>query len=107
MLDHCALVRGAIRDRQQVCASVGGRPVRLCPQALGWRGEEAYVQAVVLQERRGPGIEGGPWQWLLSWQWIRLADLAISCAVAGEWVTCPRDQRPDRDFLTQVVCEAE
>ncbi len=106
VLDSFGLIREAIRARAQLWACVHGRAMRLCPQMLGWHGDDAYVQALVLQPRPGGVLEGGTWQWLLHWQWIRLADLQIPTLGAGQWIGCPREQRPDTNFLSRVYCEA-
>ncbi len=106
LLDTVALIREAIGARAQVWADVHGHTVRFCPQALGWRGDDAYVQALILQPRPGGVVEGGTWQWLLRWQWIRLADLQIAALGGGQWIGCPCEQRPGREFLTRVYCEA-
>jgi hypothetical protein len=109
-LETFALIREAIAQRAQVWAYVGGRGIRFCPHALGWRGEDAYVQVLVLPERHGSVGEGGTndgaWPWLLAWQWLKLADLTIPCLRQGEWITCAGDQRPATNFLTRLYCEA-
>jgi hypothetical protein len=105
-LEIFGLLREAIVRRAQVWAILHGERIHFCPHALGWRGDEAYVQALVLQERRENVIEGGTWQWLPSWQWVRLADLEIPVVRRGEWITCPPEQRPELDFLTLAYCVA-
>jgi hypothetical protein len=104
--DSFALIREAIAERSQVWAYVDGRAIHFCPQTLGWHGDDAYVHALVLQPRPGSVVEGGTWQWLLRWQWIRLADLQIPTLGGGQWIGCPREQRPDTNFLSRVYCEA-
>ncbi len=104
-LDTFALIREAIVHRAQVWAILYGGPIHFCLHALGWRGEEAYVQALVLEAHRESIGEGGTRERLLRWQWLRLADLRIPVLRHGEWINCPRDQRPVTTFLTRVYCE--
>jgi hypothetical protein len=104
LLGVFALVREAIVRHAQVWAYVDGRALHFCPQTLGWRGEEPYVQALVLRERPEGAHEG--WAWLVGWQWLRLADLRIPALRDGEWISCPRDQRPRTIFLTSIYCDA-
>ena len=99
-LEIFGLIRETIVRQAQVWANLHGERIHFCPHALGWRGDEAYVQALVLQERREDVIEGG------TWQWVRLADLEIPVIRRGEWITCPPEQRPDLDFLTLAYCVA-
>ena len=99
-LEIFGLLREAIVRRAQVWAILHGEPIHFCPHALGWRGDEAYVQALVLQERREDVSEGS------TWQWVRLADLEIPVVRHGEWIMCPPEQRPDLDFLTLAYCVA-
>jgi len=107
LLDIFALVREAMTQRLQVWAYVEGRAVHFCSQALGWRGDEAYVLALVFRDRCVEDVRGGTRQWGLGWRWLRLADLRIPALRRGEWISLPRDQRPARNFLTRVYCEAE
>jgi hypothetical protein len=107
-VETIGLVRRAICAREQVAGYLEGQGVRLCPHALGWRGEDIYVLGLVLRQRREPVADGPDWEWLMDWRWIRLADLRIPVAQKGDWVTCPRAQRPNASaFLTRVYVEAE
>jgi len=101
------VIRGAIARREQVWAYRAGRLVRLCPHALGWREDEPYVLALVLRERPGGAIEGARWERLLGWEWLPVAALESPCPRRGDWITCPREQRPPTDFLSIICCEAE
>jgi hypothetical protein len=101
------VIRCAVAEREQVWAYVDGHLIRLCPHALGWRGDEAYVLALVLRERPGTAVEAAPWEWLLGWEWLPVAALESPCRRQGDWITCPREQRPPTDFLSVVCCEAE
>jgi len=103
--DAFGVICEAMRRHAQVWAYVEGRPIHFCPQALGWHGEDVYVQALVLRERPG-NVEGGGWEWLLRWKWLRLADVQIPALRPGDWIGCPPDQRPSIDFLTRVYREA-
>jgi hypothetical protein len=105
-LEIFGLIREAIVRRAQVWANLHGGPIHFCPHALGWRDDDAYVQALVLQERRAGVVEGGTWQWLPNWQWLRLADLEIPVLRRGDWITCPPEQRPALSFLTLTYCVA-
>ncbi len=106
LLETFILIHRAIQHREQLWGYCKGQPVRLCPHALGWRDDDAYVLALVLSDRREPA-DGASWEWLMEWQWIRLPDLDIPFARRDAWVTCPREHRPSTDFLTQVSIEAE
>jgi hypothetical protein len=107
-VDVLGLVRKAIRDREQVSAYLEGQGVQFCPHVLGWRGQDLYVLGLALRHRSEPVADGPSWEWLMEWQWIRVADLQIPVARKGEWVTCPRTQRPSAEaFLTDVYVEAE
>jgi hypothetical protein len=105
--DRLNVIRGALAKREQVWAYLDGRLVRLCPHALGWREDEPYVLALVLRERPGAAIEGARWERLLGWEWLPVAALESPCPRQGDWITCPREQRPPTDFLSVVSCEAE
>jgi hypothetical protein len=107
-VETIGLVRRAICAHEQVAGYLEGQGVRLCPHALGWRGADLYVLGLVLRQRREPVADGPAWEWLMDWQWIRLVDLRIPVAQRGDWVTCPRDQRPSAsEFLTRTCVEAE
>jgi hypothetical protein len=107
-IEVLGLLRSAICAREQIAGYLEGQGVRFCPHALGWRGEDLYVLGLVLRERHEPVADGPAWEWLMDWRWIRLADLHISVAYKGDWVTCPRTQRPSAsEFLTRVYVEAE
>lgn len=106
-LDTLALVHGAIRNKEELWGYMEGRGIRLCPHAVGQRGDEIYVLGLVIREREGVVVEGAGWEWLTEWRWIRLAELQIPVAHRGEWITCPQDRRPPRDFLTRIYVEAE
>jgi hypothetical protein len=107
LLDIFALIREAMTQRAQVWAYLEGQAVHFCPRALGWRGDEAYVLALVLPDRFAEGFKGGTRQGRLGWRWLRLADLRIPALRRGEWISFPRDQQPATSFLTRVYCEAE
>jgi hypothetical protein len=106
-LETFALVHRAMLDCEEVWAYLKGRRVRFCPHALGWRGETPHVLGLLLRDRHERLADGGGWEWLLEWQWLPLADLTIPIARKGEWIACPRDQRPAAsEFLTTVFAEA-
>ncbi|MFB3818546.1 MAG: hypothetical protein ACE147_12830 [Candidatus Methylomirabilales bacterium] len=106
-LETFALVHRAMLEREEVWGYLRGRRVRFCPHVLGWRGEDPHVLGLLLQDRREQPPDGGSWGWLLEWQWVPLADLSIPIARKGEWVACPRDQRPAAaEFLTTIFAEA-
>ena len=50
-LHTSAIIPEAIVHRAQVWAILHGGPIHFCPHALGWRDEEAYVQALLLGQR--------------------------------------------------------
>lgn len=107
-LETFALVHRAILQREQVWSFLKGRRTRFCPHALGWRDEDPHVLGLLIQDRHEQLLDDGGWEWLLEWQWMRLADLAIRVARKSEWITCPRDQRPAAaEFLTTVYVETE
>jgi len=106
-LEGFVLIQDAMRRKEQVWGYLDGQCVRFCPHALGWREAEPYVLGLALEPRRDAPMEGGGWEWLLEWRWIRLADLRIPCARKGEWVTSPREQRPPASFLSAVYQELE
>ena len=106
-LDAFALIDNAMRRKEQVWGYLDGRPVRFCPHVLGWRDAEPYVLGLLMEPRHDASIEGGGWEWLLNWQWVRLADLRIPCVRNGEWISCPREQRPPSSFLSAVYQELE
>jgi hypothetical protein len=105
-LETFVLMHRAIQKREQVWGYCKGEGVRVCPHALGWRGDDAYVLGLVLRGRRERADEGA-WGWLMEWRWIPLADFDVPSARKDGWVTCPREHRPSTDFLTQVTIEAE
>jgi len=105
-LETFALIQRAILHREQLWGYCKGQGIRICPHALGWRGEDPFVLGLVINDRREP-VEGASWEWLMEWQWVRLADLQIPFARKGDWVTCPREHRPSTDFLTHVYIEAD
>ncbi len=106
--DTFAIVHHAIRHREEVWGYMKGQGIRFCPHALGWRRDDAYVLGLILRERHEGVPDGASWEWLMEWQWLRLADLEVPLARKGEWVTCPGDQRPSvAKFLTEVYAESE
>jgi hypothetical protein len=107
-VDAIALIREAIRQRAEIRGYLDGRGIRLCPHALGVRGEDPYLLGLVLHERQESVADGPGWEWLMEWRWIRLVDLHIPIAQKGDWVACPRSQRPSAgEFLTEVYVETE
>ena len=106
-LESFAFIERAMRSKEQVWGYLDGRPVRFCPHVLGWREAEPFVLGLVMEPRHDAPVEGGGWEWLANWQWIRLADLQIPCARKGQWITCPREQRPPSSFLSAVYRELE
>lgn len=98
-----ALVYHAVRTQQQIVGYVKGQGICFCPHAVGWRGADPYVLALVLPER----AEARP-DPLREWQWLCLADLGIPAVREGRWITAPRAQRPPAAaFLTHVYAEID
>ncbi len=107
-LEMFTLVHQAILKHEQIWGYLKGWRIRFCPHALGWRHDDPHVLALMLKDRQERFLDADRREWLLEWQWLRLADLAIPIPRKGEWITRPKESRPAvSEFLTEVYVEAE